>query len=245
MKNLANSEIKYSQSGFSLVEMAIVLVILGFIIAALLLPLQAQRDQNFKVQTENALVIAQKALLGYAQTRGRLPCPAPVVSSNGLEDPLGGGVCSVKTGYLPATTLGLQPTSSTGLLVDGWNNPIRYAVTQVATAMIPVGADFTTTNKANNVGLTALAPDLRVCNDSAACSASTYLINNAVAVIFSTGKNFPSAGVDETANLSTTATTFYSRVPSVTAANGEFDDIVAWVSPFVLYNAMLQSGQIH
>src|SRR5450830_1043372 len=212
MKNMTISPNSLHQPGFSLIEMAIVLVILGFVIAALLLPLQAQRDQNFKVQTENTLAVAQKALLGYAQSKGRLPCPAPLGSGNGLEDPLGGTACTVKAGYLPAGTLGLQPTNSNGLLVDGWNNPIRYAVTQVTTTTVtPTGADFTTTNKANNVGLTALMPDLLVCNDSSTCSASAYLINNAVAVIFSTGKNYPSAGVDETANLSATATTFYSR----------------------------------
>jgi len=247
MKKIPNSAANYNQLGFSLVEMAIVLVILGFVIAALLLPLQAQRDQNFRVQTENTLAVAQKALLGYAQAKGRLPCPAPVGSASGLEDPLGGTACTVKAGYLPATTLGLQPTNSSGLLVDGWNNPIRYAVTQVTTTTVtPAGADFTTTNKPNNVGLTALLPDLRVCSDSSTCSASTYLINNAVAVIFSTGKNYPTAGVDETANLAATATTFYSRVPTaVGATGGEFDDIVVWISPFILYNAMLQAGQIH
>jgi len=247
MKNMTISPNSLHQPGFSLVEMAIVLVILGFVIAALLLPLQAQREQNFRVQTENTLALAQRALLGYAQTKGRLPCPAPINSGNGLEDPLGGNTCSVKAGYLPASTLGLQPANANGLLLDGWNNPIRYAVTQVnTTTATPTGADFTTANKANNVGLAVLAPDIRVCNDATTCSASAYLINNAVAVIFSTGKNYPGAGIDETANLLTTTTTFYSRAPTaIGAAGGEFDDIVVWISPFVLYNAMLQAGQIH
>ncbi|MDP3308119.1 type II secretion system protein, partial [Methylotenera sp.] len=64
------------ERGFSLLEMAVVLVILGFVLGALLLPLQAQRNQLFQSQTENTLEIAKKALLGYAQSQGRLPCPA-------------------------------------------------------------------------------------------------------------------------------------------------------------------------
>ena len=51
--------------GFSLVEMAIVLVILGFVLGALLLPLQAQRQQIAQAQTENTLENARKALLGF------------------------------------------------------------------------------------------------------------------------------------------------------------------------------------
>jgi prepilin-type N-terminal cleavage/methylation domain-containing protein len=53
---------KYAQLGFSLVEMAIVLVILGFVLSALLLPLQAQRQQIAQSQTEKTLEIAKQAL---------------------------------------------------------------------------------------------------------------------------------------------------------------------------------------
>lgn len=74
--------------GFSLVEMAMVLIILGFVLGALLLPFQAQRQQQAQTQTENTLEIARKALLGFAQQHGRLPCPATAVS-NGIEQPLG------------------------------------------------------------------------------------------------------------------------------------------------------------
>ncbi|HSH73654.1 MAG TPA: type II secretion system protein [Methylophilaceae bacterium] len=235
--------------GFSLVEMAIVLVILGFVLAALLLPLQAQREQLFQSQTENTLEIARKALLGYAQSQGRLPCPA-TAASNGLQDPLAGGACTVTVGFLPAVTLGIQPVDIQGFALDAWNNRIRYAVTQVNTpAILPATPDFTTANKASNVGITNLSPDLQVCSDAANCSVASYLVNNAVAVIFSTGRNFSqTAGIDETSNLlaSPPNPRFFSRTPTAsTAAEGEFDDIVTWISPFVLYNAMLQAGQLH
>ena len=204
--------------GFSLVEMAVVLVILGFVLAALLLPIQAQRTQLFQTQTENTLEIARKALLGYAQSTGRLPCPA---TNNGtgvfpddspVSNPVAGGVCAQQVGFLPAATLGIQPTDSQGFAIDGWNNRIMYAVTQNSATTVPATPatpDFTSNiadnpltlliNEAdgiNVVGIANLTPDLRICNSGlpatgitvTTCSAVpeiNYSINNAVAVIYS------------------------------------------------------------
>lgn len=235
--------------GFTLVEMAIVLVIAGLVLSALLLPLQAQRQQLAHAQTEITLENAKQALLGFAQSKGRLPCPA-MAGSNGLEDPIPvTGACTASAGFLPAATLGIQPTDSAGFAIDAWNNRIRYAITTVNTAGGAATPDFTTSNEMSNVSIATLSPNLVVCSDSSAanCSAANYLINNAVAVIFSTGENFGhSAGVDETSNLAAT-TTFYSRtVTAATAApSQEFDDMVIWISPFVLYNAMIEAGQLH
>jgi len=238
-------------AGFSLVEMAIVLIILGFVLAALLAPLQAQRNQLFQTQTDNTLEDAKKALLGYAQSKGRLPCPA-IAGGNGVEAPLGGGTCTQQIGFLPAVTLGIQPTDSNGFALDGWNNPIRYAVSQVNTggAATP---DFTTSGDMSTVGITALAPDLRVCATStpAGCTATINLINNAVAVIYSLGPTGAQAsgGNDETENLNAVAnvdTVFVSHESTgSSSANGEFDHIVTWISPYVLYNAMIEAGQLH
>ena len=239
---------KPTAKGFTLVEMAVVLVILGFVISALLLPVAAQRDQAYRTQTDNQLEIARKALLGFAQTNGRLPCPATDTSA-GLEAPVGGSTsavaCTVLVGYLPAGTLGIQPVNAAGYAVDGWENPIRYAVTQ-SNADGAGGVDFTTTGEMNKVTITALAPDLRICADSANCSVTQYLTNNAVAVIYATGKNGPTGvGADEVANLDADAI-FYSRIPTDTTATvGVFDDQMVWISPFVLYNAMIEAGQLH
>lgn len=256
-------------AGFTLVEMAIVLVILGFVLGALLLPLQVQRQQIAQSQTENTLETARQALLGFAQSRGRLPCPA-TVASNGAELPLGGGACTQQVGFLPAATLGIQPTDAQGFALDGWNNRIRYAVTQNSSAVIvsPVTPDFTSNiadnvatplvNEAdgmNTVGITNLTPDLRVCLNAAgitavACSAVpevNYAINNAVAVIYSTGATGAQGSVgrpDELANLDGN-TVFVSHDISLAAAPNEFDHLVTWISPYVLYNAMIEAGQLH
>jgi prepilin-type N-terminal cleavage/methylation domain-containing protein len=239
---------QFESGGFSLVEMAVVLVILGFVISALLLPVSGQRDQAYRTQTDNQLEVAKKALLGFAQTHGRLPCPATSVSA-GLEAPINGSTasvaCTTMVGFLPAATLGIQPVNAAGYAVDGWNNEIRYAVT-ASNADASGGPDFTTMGEMNKVTISSLATThFIVCDNSTICPA-TYLTNNAVAVIYSTGKNGPNGvGADESGNLDGD-TIFYSRTPTETvAAGGVFDDQVIWISPFVLYNAMINAGQLH
>lgn len=232
--------------GFTLVEMAIVLVILGFVLGALLLPLQAQRQQVFQAQTNSTLNNAKQALLGYAQSNGRLPCPA-TAASNGAESPLGGGLCTQQVGFLPAATLGVQPTDTQGFAVDAWNNRILYAVTSANGNAY----SFTTTNAMNTLGIPTLIPNLRVCGTSipANCTATINLINSAVVVIYSLGAtgSQPAGGTDETENLNAVVNidnVFVSHEPTETAGN-EFDHVVTWISPFVLYNAMIQAGQLH
>lgn len=243
---------KHHNSGFSLVEMAVVLIILGFVLAALLLPLQAQRNQLFQSQTENTLEIIKKSLLGYAQSQGRLPCPATLLS-NGVES-LTAGACTQQAGLVPASTLGIQPTDAQGYALDGWGNRIAYVVTQVTTATVnPVTPDFTTSHKIANVGIANLVPDIRVCASSSAanCTATVNLINNAVAVIYSLGETGANAvgGNDENENLNGVGNVdkvFVSHdFTGSSAPNGQFDHIVTWISPYILYNAMIEAGQLH
>ena len=260
------------QSGFSLVEMAVVLAIIGLLLAGMLLPLGAQIDQQNTNETQRRLDLARDALLGFALTNRRLPCPASATSV-GLEvisttfTP-GGGVCNSTTvwnGYIPAATLGLLPVNSSQLFVDAWGNPIRYAVTDFTLAFTVSGTagtrPFTSTDgmravyNASTSGLAALLPDLRACTTatgitgsgaSAVCPAANVLSNNSVAVIFSTGKNSPTGGVgaDEAANLNADRV-FVSHTPNPsTATGGEFDDVMIWLSPYLLYNRMIVGGAL-
>ncbi|MDP3636356.1 MAG: type II secretion system protein, partial [Azonexus sp.] len=64
------------QEGFSLVELAIVLIIVALLSSGLMFGLGNQQKQiQFKEmqnQTDNVL----NAIMGFAMTNGRLPCPA-------------------------------------------------------------------------------------------------------------------------------------------------------------------------
>ncbi|MFL9611382.1 type II secretion system protein [Methylobacillus sp. Pita2] len=219
------SKIKRKQyaDGFSLVEMAVVLVILGFVISALVLPVTAQRDAGLLRKTENQLELAQKALIGFAQASGRLPCPA-TQASKGVEVPEGGGQCEPTAQLLPAVTLGLHQLEN-GFAIDGWGQHIKYIVTQTSNSA------FTTNTVANSMayqGLSTLNPnDLQVLNEN-----NIVTIGSAVAIIYSDGANgIAQSRIGETGQ-------FYNYI------SADFDDIVTWISPYVLYNAMIQAGQL-
>jgi len=267
MTKLAYKSNLRMQQGFSLVELAVVLVILGFVIGALMMPLQAQRENTFRQQTENQLEIAKRALIGFAQTNGRLPCPATANDTGVFPDDSGvsnedaNEVCAQQWGFLPAATLGIQPTDSAGFYIDGWGNRIYYAVTQTDVDA-DAKSDFTTKGGMAKVGISELKPDLRVCRSglpatgitTTTCSPlpeNNYLINNAAAVIYSLGATagLGIGGDDENENLNAAAgvdTVFVSRgISGSNHPGGEFDHMVVWISPYVLYNAMIQAGQLH
>jgi hypothetical protein len=163
---------------------------------------------------------------------------------------------------LPAITLGIGPTDRQGYLVDAWGNRVRYAVTNWSfsgtnvancppngTKDYKVCPAFTTGNAIASLGMTnaplfAGAPMLRIC-DVAACSGTNFY---APAVVWSPGRSHPTLGAvsaDELENLGVTAGTFVmheERDPG--HALGQFDDLVIWLSPSVLYSRLVSAGAL-
>lgn len=237
---------KRTAAGFTLVELSIVLVIIALLAGGLLLSVGAQQEQAARSTTEKRIADTIDALIGYAAANGRLPCPA-APATTGVEAPLGGGDCTNDwNGFVPARTLSLGPTDINGYLLDAWDNPIRYAITNA-------NADsFSTVNGMKTNWAGGLGPDLRVCNTgvgitgagaTAACAAGSALTDTAVAVVFSRGKNGGAApaSTDEIANGDADRV-FVAHTPT-TGAN-EFDDIVAWLSPNILYNRLIAAGRL-
>lgn len=239
------------QSGFTLTELAVVLMIVALLIGGMLVPLSAQNDIRNVNETQKTLNDIRDALLGYAVANDRLPCPA-TAGSNGLADPLTAAVCnaSFNGGFVPAATLGVTPTDASGFAIDAWGNRIRYAVTTASG------------NAFSNAGIrgyylaninTLPASDLRVCASATPISGgkcanpeiTNVLTNTAVAVIFSVGKNGGDAGgADEAINLGANPIfVFHTPTPS-SSTNGEFDDIVNWISPNIVFNRMVAAGKL-
>ena len=237
--------------GFTLIEMAVVLMIVGLLLGGMLVPLSAQMDQRNISDTQKALSEIKEALIGYAIANGRLPCPASS-TSNGAEsfDPGGSasnGDCSnFWNGFLPAATLGITPVDSQGYAVDAWNNRIHYAVTSANTYA------FTTTDGMKTATLSTLAPNLLVCSTASTSSTSCSVANSSLTsspgvpvVIYSTGKNGKSGGTgaDEAENPNPNSVdndrVFVSHNFTTT-----FDDLVTWISPNILYNRMVAAGKL-
>jgi prepilin-type N-terminal cleavage/methylation domain-containing protein len=141
--------------GFTLVELAVVLAIVGLLLGSLMYTLSAQMGQRNFEETRRRLDMARELILTYAIVKGRLPCPARFTStashSNGQESfctaAAGGhtttcagsetttepvpnhGTCSNHfDGFLPAATIGYLQTDAEGFALDAWGNRIRYGV---------------------------------------------------------------------------------------------------------------------
>lgn len=140
--------------GFSLIEVAIVLVIISVLVAIVAVPLATQLEQQRITETNKQLETIKEAIIGFALANGRLPCAARLADNNGVESLNGlasNGVCNAYVGYVPAVTLGLSAIDSNGFAVDGWGlsqNRIRYAVANLS---ITAGAPVACTNSVVNV----------------------------------------------------------------------------------------------
>lgn len=244
--------------GFTLVELAIVLIIITLLSSGLMISLLAQQEGAAAAETQRRLADARDALLGFAAAHGRLPCPA-APAATGVEAPVNGGDCDNPwDGFLPAATLGLAPTNENGYALDGWGNPIRYAVTTYSHSTHCANSCFTTADGVRtawngSAGTLVLAPDLNICGStagatgsggSASCAAGAGLATNAVAVVFSRGKNggVAPSSADEQANGNADRL-FVSHTPTPAGAN-EFDDLVIWLSPNILYNRLITVGRL-
>lgn len=231
-------------SGFTLTELAVVLVIIALLSGGLIVSLGTQQDIRQGQETQKILDTAREALLGFAAANGRLPCPA-TASSNGLEaatGTIGASNCAVDAGnnyFLPAATLGLGPTDAGGFLVDAWGNRIRYQLTDDDGG----GASNWVVTRSNGMklaGMKNLAPDLEICLDSAC---ATRLSNNVVAVIASTGKNggVVPPGPDELENRDGDKR-FVNRTQGPDGS-ANFDDQLVWLSANTLYSKLMAAGQ--
>lgn len=234
---------KVRQSGFTLVEMAIVLVIVGFMLGGLLASLSAQVDQRDYSQTRQSMEEIREALLGYALSRGYLPCPA-ISSANGAEDRIvATGICTNRVGFLPWAELGVKKT-------DSWNRLYRYSVTPaysnslLAITLSPPTARDITIQTRNAAGVLI---NLSNANDIPLVVISHGKngyggTNNDGTLLTDTSVN----NNDEKTNNTGVGTVLVSREfgDNKTTAYGEYDDIVMWVSPNTYLSKMVAVGNL-
>jgi prepilin-type N-terminal cleavage/methylation domain-containing protein len=207
------------QNGFTLVEMAIVLVIIGLLVSAFLVPLSAQRDLKDYAEVRSNLEQIKEALYGYALSHvaldGRPHFPCPDTDGNGTENRTG-TACTSTEGALPTQELGLVGT-------DSWDNNYDYRVT-LAFSDTAVGFTFGTLG------------DITVLD----ASGGNPIVANIPVLVMSIGKNGGVAAVSANEIENTDFdSTFVSAESSVT-----FDDVVVWVSPNILFNRMVTAGRL-
>jgi len=251
--------------GFSLVELAVVMAIVAFLLGSLMYTLSAQVEQRNFEDTRRRLEQARELVLSFAIVNARLPCPA-TTSSTGDESFTAGAGTACSTyygGLLPARAIGFQQVDADGYAVDAWGNRIRYVVSS-KTWGTGSAARFTKQHVASDAAaawsLTNIPDDLLVCTSatgisSTSCNATASVTNQnlLVAIVFSTGKNGANTaggGVDEQTNLKLNAAlsplvnpvfVWHTPTPS-SATNGEFDDQFTWITVGELYGRLIGAG---
>lgn len=213
-----------SNAGFTLVEMAVVLVIIGLLLGGLLIPLSTQMENDKRKETQATLEGIREALIGYAVINGSLPCH----DTNGDGQPgpgaCNGGANQRNIGGLPYGLLGVSA-------VDAWGRPWIYAVNGAYTGTFAIGTPASITDNANG--------DLEVW-DGAGCGGTRQLGERLPAIVVSEGKNRLGGTLDPENRDNDRCFTAAGYTQGTTG----FDDLLAWIAPGVLFNRMVAAGRL-
>lgn len=260
--------------GFTLVELAVVTVIVALLLGAILTPLATQFQARKNHETERALREIKEALMGFAVSNGRLPCPD--TDGDGIENPplrllppAPPATCTALVGALPWITLGTVPT-------DAWGRIYQYHVSEEFASFVQTGRppsdplqldldDGGVSPPADLITVITRGDD-PVTGGTIENKAELNMTTNAPAVVVSVGSNglggtrltggvlaAPTGG-DEAENLDGD-TRYVLRIQTLdksgcadntdeTTSLCEYDDLIIWISPSELLNRLVQVGRL-
>ncbi len=252
-------------SGFTLIEMGVVIVLMGILMSLGLRTLRATQDSASLSETKSKQDRIKIALISFLRSNGRLPCPDVAAVPTGIEAAAGCGTAAQGYGVLPWASLGLAREAA----VDGWSSFFTYRVATAnpagaapATPLVPrapnaaqnwtkktvAGFNIGSLTSPTSGGFLSLQIDQR--NTAGVMTTVAY---NAVAVVYSHGKTGGGAktiagttiaaptGADELVNNNPALSRFIVRefTENPGAAGGIYDDVVAFISPQDLLQPML------
>lgn len=245
--------VKKIVKGFTLLEMAVVIAIMGIVMAGFVLPMLGQikiRSQLLELQkykeTKHTLEEIKAALLGYVAITGMFPCPD--TQNTDSTDPLkkynpdgkqdSGCDANAVEGYIPWQTLGLVKGN------DIWGNTIRYIVNKNYAKVI------------SQTNSDAASPFFEIKDEKQTTKLSVSSNGAIIAIIFSCGKNAkPDLGNNRDAKTdcknpvsNLTTSDFYiqdTRNYSTELENipTDFDDVLTWISKYQIINALNNAGK--
>ncbi|MDO8990606.1 MAG: type II secretion system protein [Sideroxyarcus sp.] len=151
-------------AGFTLVEIAIVLLIVTLLMTGLVPSISSQIEQGRRNEAGKYMNEVRDALVGYALANKFLPCP------DTDNDGYANACATPAIGKLPYKDLGVTAKDAHGATLE-------YGVTN---AFADSGTPFTL----------ATPGAIKICTTSLSCSGATALTETAVAVIVSRGANW-------------------------------------------------------
>lgn len=152
--------------GFTLVEMALVLLIVGLLAAVFLPATNTLLDNNRRKETRAKLEALEQAMVRFVMVNRRLPCPANGTlgtgsAQSGVELRTVGppATCdAMQAGVVPWRSLGVSADAA----IDAWGNLITYRVwasypgNTIATSLaMDAGMDFSACDPAKTTAPTA------------------------------------------------------------------------------------------
>ncbi len=236
----------YSQTGFTLLELALVLFIVTLVLGATLTPLGTLLEGRKRTAAMADLEAVRESLIGFAMLHGYLPCPAMSISPASDDYGEQADACQESRddeGYLPWRTLGLTTPT------DPFNRHWRYRVDR----------RFSNSDKLFTLA-TRQQEAIAIVDDD-----DNLLVSRKeapIAVIYSTGANVKAdgnnasyegepCGSPDGYESETGKTTCPHGNPKYQAggalgvgADAEFDDIVIWLSRPLLFNRMVTVGRL-
>ena len=218
--------------GFSLLELAIAITIVGVLLGALLVPLATQFQARQVRETQASLDDIKEALYGFAITRGRLPCPD--TDRDGAENPCD-ATAPVETddvleGFLPWRDLAVPAT-------DAWDRIFRYAVTREFTAaaqpgMPPDVPDRLELTDLDNANISVFTRGDNPATGPQETKTLIQLAANAPAIVLSVGSN--GSGGSQLDGLDLPFATGADELNNVSAIASKWPPVpVALARPFV------------
>jgi len=217
----------FRQRGFTLLEMAIVLLVIGLLLGGTLVPLSVQIEKRDRDSTRQQLLDMREALIGYALVNGRLPCPD--TDGDGLIDI--STTCSNVEGDYPWADLGLGKE-------DAWGQAFTYRVSSDFADTTDGTGCATSPTVGLSFSLCSVA-DINILDGAAGDAVASAI----PAVIASHGKNWALTTSTDEAENSDADGIMVDRVFS-NSASPTFDDLVVWVVPNILKSKMVSVGLV-
>jgi prepilin-type N-terminal cleavage/methylation domain-containing protein len=204
------------QSGFTLIELVIAMLIIAALLASLLMPLAAQKNAQAFEATKKSMQQIKHALLGYAQIHGHFPCPDTNIPPNGFANTCSG--TGPYRGYIPWKDLAVDSS-------DAWGQNFYYVVDKKFTAPL---INFVTDACSSNFCI-----KLRKNNQDITFNTTTNQ-STAVALILSSGKD---------RRLDTENNNNNNIYRTEDFVEGTFDDVVVWISKYVIAHHLATVGK--
>lgn len=238
--------------GFTLVELAVVLVLIGIVMTLGLKMVVATLDNAAYTETKSKQETIKIALIGFLRSNGSLPCPDRQAVPTGQPS----APCTTDGGegfgVVPWQTLGLSREA----VLDGFGNFFSYRVANGFTPGVAATTkNWTTrTNLATDFTINELrVPNsgLRVTEQDGAGVQIGSPIPDAVVILVSHGRNgFGATTIRGTANAASTVAEEITNARAVSLeavirpVGESFDDLVVYMRPADLLQPLINEGSL-